>query len=97
MNTEYTSISQFVECKSKIIGKIAAYDLIIEAMESAILDATTSGMYNQVEVDDGQMKVRTNYRNITDMNNALLGMEQARQRYIQKYNGRVTVLRGGNL
>jgi len=97
MNTEYTSISQFVECKSKIIGKIAAYDLIIEAMESAILDATASGMYNQVEVDDGQMKVRTNYRNITDMNNALLGMEQARQRYIQKYNGRVTVLRGGNL
>lgn len=97
MNTEYTSISQFVECKSKIIGKIAAYDLIIEAMESAILDATASGMYNQVEVDDGQMKVRTNYRNITDMNNALLGMEQARQRYIQKYNGRVMVLRGGNL
>jgi hypothetical protein len=97
MNLEYMTIDQYFECKSKILGKIATYDLLIEAMEKAIDTATLSGHLNQVELDDGQMKLRTNYRNIGDMTKALLGLEQARQRYVSKYNGRVSVLRGGNL
>jgi len=97
MNLEYMTIDQYFECKSKILGKIATYDLLIEAMEKAIDTATLSGHLNQVELDDGQMKLRTNYRNIGDMTKALLGLEQARQRYVSKFNGRVTVLRGGNL
>lgn len=97
MNLEYMTIDQYFECKSKLLGKIATYDLLIEGMEKAIDTATLSGHLNQVELDDGQMKLRTNYRNIGDMTKALLGLEQARQRYVSKYNGRVTVLRGGNL
>lgn len=97
MNIEYMTISQYIECKSKLIGKIAAYDLIIEKMEAAILEGTVSGIYTQVEVDDGMMKVRSNYRSINDMTLALRALEQARQRYINRYNGRSTVLRGGQL
>jgi len=97
MNLEYMTIDQYFDCKSKLLGKIATYDLLIEAMEKAIDTATLSGHLNQVELDDGQMKLRTNYRNITDMTKGLLGLEQARQRYVSKFNGRVTLLRGGNL
>lgn len=96
MNIEYMTIPQYVECKSKIIGKIATYDILIESMEAALLEATTSGHISQYEMDDGQMKVRTNYRSINDVNNALKGLIRMRQYYINKYNGRVTVLRGGN-
>ena len=97
MNAEYMTICQYVECKSKIIGKIATYNLLIESMEVAILEATISGHIADYEMDDGQMKVRSRYRNITDMTKSLLGLEQARQRYISMYNGRTVVLRGGSL
>jgi hypothetical protein len=97
MNTEYLSISQYVESKSKLIGKIAAYDLIIEGMEKAILDATVSGHLVQYEVDDGFMKVRSQFRSVGDMTKALAGLEALRQRYINRYNGRSTVLRGGQI
>lgn len=97
MNLEYMTIPQFVECSSKLIGKIATYDLLIEKMEGALLLSMDSGNINQVELDDGQMKLRTNYRNITDLNNAMNGLIRMRQNYINSYNGRVTVLRGGNL
>ena len=97
MNIEYLSISQYIESKSKLIGKIAAYDLIIDGMEKAILTATVSGHLVQYEVDDGFMKVRSQFRSVGDMTNALAGLETLRQRYINRYNGRSTVLRGGQI
>lgn len=103
MNDTYMTIPQYVECKSKIIGKIATYDLLIESMEKSLLDTLVNGNGESVggiaeyELDDGQMKCRTRYRSITDMRGALKGLISMRQYYINKYNGRVTVLRGGNL
>lgn len=97
MNDEYVTISQFIETKSKLIGKIATYDLLIEGMETAIAEGIVSGHILQTEVDDGFMKVRLNYRSIGDMTKALAGLEMLRQRYINRLNGRCTVLRGGSL
>ena len=97
MNDEYMTISQYIECKSKLIGKIATYDILIEKMELSIAEGVVSGHLVQYELDDGQMKCRAMYRNIGDMTKALSGLEQLRQRYINRLNGRVTVLRGGSL
>jgi len=97
MNDEYVTISQFIETKSKLIGKIATYDLLIEGMETAIAEGIVSGHIVQTEVDDSFMKVRLNYRSISDMTKALSGLEMLRQRYINRLNGRCTVLRGGSL
>ena len=97
MKDEYMTISQYIECKSKLIGKIATYDILIEKMESAIAEGAVSGHLVQYELDDGQMKCRAQYRSITDMTKALSGLEMLRQRYINRLNGRVTVLRGGSL
>jgi hypothetical protein len=103
MNAEYMTIPQYVECKSKIVGKIATYDLLIESMEKALLDTLINGNGEAVggiaeyELDDGQMKCRTRYRSTTEMRNTLNGLIRMRQYYINTYNGRVQVLRGGNL
>lgn len=97
MNNEYLTIPQFVEYKSRLIGKVATYDMLIEKMELSLLEATMSGHIAEYELDDGQMKCRTRYRSLTDINNALNGLIKMRQYYINKQNGRVTVLRGGNL
>ena len=97
MNAEYMTISQYIESKSKLIGKIATYDILIESMENAILEGTVSGHLVQYELDDSFMKCRAQYRSIADMTVALRGLETMRQRYINRFNGRCTVLRGGSL
>ena len=97
MNNEFTSISQFFDCASKLIGKIATYDALIEAFEKSILEATVSGHLLQYELDDSQTKLRVQYRNISDMTNAMNGLIRLRRMYINQHNGRTTVLRGGNI
>lgn len=97
MNTEFLTIEQYYECKSKLIGKIATYDLLIESMEKSILTATVSGHLIQYEMDDGQMKVRAQYRNVDDMTSAMMGLIRIRQMYINQANGRGRRLVGGNL
>jgi len=97
MNAEYTTIPQFFECAEKLIGKIATYDLLIETFEQALLEGVGSGHYLQTELDDGQMKLRVQYRNVRDMTEAMNGLIRLRQYYINKANGRTTRLVGGNL
>jgi len=97
MNSEYMTIPQYIECKSKLIGKIKTYDLLIEKLEGVLDEALASGSLSEIEVDDSMMRVRSRYRSIKELESALNGFIQRRQYYINKYNGRVTVLRGGNL
>jgi len=97
MNSEYMTIPQYIECKSKLIGKIQTYDLLIEKLEGVLDEALASGSLSEIEVDDSMMRVRSRYRSIKELESALNGFIQRRQYYINKHNGRVTVLRGGNL
>lgn len=97
MNVEFTTISSYFECKSKLIGKIATYDLLIENFELAMLEGAGSAQYLQTELDDGQMKLRVQYRNMKDMTDAMNNLIKLRQYYINKANGRTTRLVGGNL
>ena len=97
MNSEYCTISQYIESKTSLQAKIIAYDNLIEKMELTILTGIDTGGIIQTEVDDGFMKVRLNYRSVADMTQALAGLEMLRQRYINRHNGRCTVLRGGSL
>jgi hypothetical protein len=97
MNAEFTTVSAYFECKSKLIGKIATYDLLIESMEKTLMAGIESGHLLQWELDDGQMKVRSQYRNVNDLSNAMQGLIKLRQYYINKANGRSIRLVGGNL
>lgn len=97
MNAEYMTIFEYMECKSKIIGKIATYDLIIEGLEKSILESTLSGIYSEYELDDGQIKCRTKYRSMDQMISGMQGLRKIRQDYINQINGRGTRLVGGSL
>jgi hypothetical protein len=97
MNIYYTTIPQYIESRTTLVEKIAAYDVIISGMQSALLEATVSGHLSEYEMDDGQMKVRARYRNIDEMQRAMTGLEKLRQNFVNKVNGRGSVLRSGNL
>lgn len=97
MNNNYTTVSEYIESRNSIIAKIQAYDAIISGLESTMLAAIESGHIKQYEFDDGMMKVKTEYRSINDIADAMVGYEKLRQMYINRANGRVRILRGGNL
>jgi hypothetical protein len=97
MNDSFCTISQYIESKTTLVAKIAAYDLIISGLETTMLLAVESGHVKQYEYDDSMMKVRAEYRSVDDIANAMIGYEKIRQMYINRLNGRITVLRGGNL
>lgn len=96
MKDEIFTISQYIEDKPTLLGKIAAIDAMIDALELKILDVTGTAEYDEYSLDDGQMKVRTKYKSVGDVVAGIDGLEKLKQRYINKHNGHTMVFRGGN-
>lgn len=97
MNDNYLSISQYIECKSTLLEKITAINNLISAMELKLVDTVGQTNYSEYQMDDGQMKVRAAYRSPTDVMAGITALEQLKQRYVNRYNGRSRNLRSGNL
>lgn len=97
MNDGIYTISQYIECKTTLESKIKAMDDLISAMELKLLDTVGSAEYDEYSMDDGQMKVRTKYRNPSDVTKGITELEKLRQRYINRHNGHTMVFRSGNI
>lgn len=97
MNDGFISISQYVNSANSLRDKIVKIDNLILSMEAKLLESVDSANYQEYQMDDGQMKVRTMYRSPKDVTAGILALEQLKQRYVNRLNGRVTVLRSGNL
>ena len=97
MNDGFMTISQYVDSASSLRDRIIRIDNLILSMEAKLLESVDSANYQEYQMDDGQMKVRTVYRSVKDVTAGILSLEQMKQRYINRLNGSVTVLRSGNL
>jgi hypothetical protein len=95
MNDGIYSISQYIDCKPNLLTKIQAIDNLISAMELKLVDTVGQVNYSEYSLDDGQMKIRTVYRSPNDVLAGIDALEKLKQRYINRYNGRRTVFRGG--
>lgn len=95
MNVNFCTISEYVQSATDLVGKIAKINSLIEALELSLIDAVGSGNYSEYQMDDGQMKVRTSYRSPSDVTAGINELEKLKQRYINRLNGRRTVLRSG--
>lgn len=96
MCCNYVTFTQYVESATTTIDRIAKIDEIIDKLLLSNLDALIGGAVPNVEemqMNDGQMVVRTRFRSSTEINNVIKGLEQTKQRYINRLNGHVTVLR----
>lgn len=88
------TIQGYFESKTDTKSKIVAINNLIDAMLTEALTAIGTSGTASYSMDDGQMKVTTEYRNMTQINAAIDGLEKIKQRYINRYNGSVVVLRG---
>lgn len=92
---EYHSVYNYLDSISSTYDRILAIDALIDKNILAIgagLDGmgATVAMY---ELDDGQVRIKTNYRSIQDIINANSALEKMKQLYVNRLNGRTTVLR----
>jgi len=89
------TLQVYLESKKSLADRIKAYNDLITAMENraAEVAAGLNASVDEYSMDDGQMKVRTKYRNIDDVIAGILALERMKQIYINRYNGRVFVLR----
>ena len=96
--TEYTMISQYIDSKTTTLERINAYDNIISQLILKMGDAAlANGDIISFSLDDGQTKIQTMYRSVESIEESIKALERAKNALINRYNGRVYVLRGGRL
>lgn len=78
-----------------MLEKISAIDDLIDQMTLKMADVATGmgSTVNEYWMDDGQMKVKTGYRSVADVEAGIASLEKMKQRWVNKYNGRGFVLR----
>jgi len=89
------TISIYLESKSSTLERIKAIEALIDSMVLKMADVVggSDATINEYWMDDGQMKVKTSYRGVKDVEAGIQALEKMKQRYVNKYNGRGFVLR----
>lgn len=85
----YDKASIFIQEATCLKDKIARIDLVITALEDNALKAAENDNIQEYELNDGQVKIRTEYRGADAVAKSILAYEVIRQRYVNLLNGRV--------
>lgn len=78
----------YLETCTTLQAKIAGIDAIITALTASALKAAGTGNLQEYSLDDGQTKIRTAYRNTTEITNAIKSFISIKNIYINQLNGR---------
>lgn len=95
MSYQTYTISGYLNTKSDLLGKIEAIDLLIDKMFTACaeaIDGAGSGI-GQYSLDDGQVRINTTYRSVSEVKSGIDSLEQLKQMYLSRLRGRTTVLK----
>lgn len=95
MACEYNSISAYLASKKVGLERIKAIELLIDAMILSLADYTSGSgsTISEYQLDDGQVKIKTGYRSLSEVSAGVTSLERMKQMYINQYNGRCTVLK----
>lgn len=90
--SEYT-MSGYIESKTDLLDKINAISAIESAFLTNMLDlfSGTGATTQSYELDDGQVRIKTAFRSMNDVNAALKLLRVQKNVYINQYNGRCSV------
>lgn len=88
------TIREYIQSKSTLLDKINAIEALIDSMILNTAEAVGNSGVASYSMDSGQMKVTTEYRSVDDVNRGIIALEKTLQMYINRYNGRVIILRG---
>lgn len=91
--TEVT-IKQYVASKDSLESKITAIESLIDALILSTLESIDNNGTFSYSMDDGQMKVTTQYRSTAEVTQGIHALEKIKNIYVNRCNGHLTVLRG---
>ncbi len=83
----YDSLQIYIESQTSLLAKIAAIDASITALQGSLLNGCVNADLQEYNFNDGQTIVRTIYRDVDKVINALKGLEYMRTIYQNKING----------
>lgn len=84
----------YIDSATSLKEKIDRYDTIITALENLMINSgTESAVYDQYTLNDGQIDIRTRYRSVEDIADAIAKYERLRNIALNKLNGAAMVLR----
>ena len=89
----YDNPAQFLNASQDTLDRINRLTTIITNLEIASIEAASGSSIQNYSFNDGQSQIATNYRNLTEVTNAINAFETIRERLINRSQGRQTILR----
>jgi hypothetical protein len=92
--TEYSTISGYLESQTDLLSRILAIDAIITTSILLLADTAggAGGNIAYYEMDDQQIRVKTGYRSLQDVSAGIDALTKIKNRFVNQYNGRASVL-----
>lgn len=88
------TLTQYIDSKTSILSKITAINNLIDALLLETITSISNSGTATLSMDDGQMKVTTGFRSVSEITSGVVELEKIKQIYVNRYNGRGMVLRG---
>lgn len=85
----FEKASDYIESCTTINAKIAAIDAIILQLLNTAAKSAESGHMDEYWFDDGHVKIRSKYRNVTQVESSITGFQRLRNMYVNMKAGRV--------
>jgi len=85
---EFDSATIYVQSATTLEDKIARYDAIITALETSVLAASEKAGVSEYSLDDGQVKIKSVYRNPDEVAATIKAFMAIREVYVNRLNGR---------
>ena len=94
----YNSFSEYLSTFKTVSDRIMAYDLLIDTLLMSVADHSKEVGVNiaEYQLDDGQVKIKTNYRSIQEIQSGINALEKSKQMWLNRLQGRVVVLKDVN-
>lgn len=77
----------YINSASSLLEKIDRYDAIISALEAQALVAAGDSNIEEYSLDDGQIKIKTLYRDLNSITDAILKFTQLRNGCLNQLQG----------
>lgn len=92
--TEYRLVSVYLESLQTMYDRMQALDALIDQAILKMADNINGAPANisYYELDDGQVRIKTNYRSMEDLAKGLKALETMKNMYLNRAHGRVSVL-----
>jgi|TARA_R110002074_G_scaffold274940_1_gene446546 hypothetical protein len=88
----YNSTFDYIDTETELRAKITKINAVILALEALLLSSIGNENIKEYWLDDGQTKIKTEYRGAVDIIASLTALDTLKYRYINQLQGRVVTM-----